>query len=136
MHLVDMILELADGTKFDLYEYSYSVQKPTALFKLFNTDYATIKEKFTDENCATILIKVQESTIAEFKNYYIHGGILIDDVERYYTVNMQEKGISDMYEIIKKQVEELTENLSQSQADVAYLSVMTDLDESEGDSNE
>lgn len=134
---MDMKLKLVDDTEFNLYDYSYSVIEPTALFKLTNTDYSTIKEKFTDENCATMLVTTSDGiTIAEFKNYYVHGGILIDDDEAFYSVNMQRKGIAEMYTVVKQQVEDLEENLTQSQADVAYLTIMTDLDENEESNDE
>ncbi len=137
-----MILQLANNIELDLIEYN-TENSSDLKFVVRGETIETIKSKFTVENLNTVavidLLKRDEytkitnegmidvpateerQTIAEFYDRALGKEITLNTGVDRITIHLVERTITD-------KVKDLSEQLTQAQADIAYISVLSDID--------
>ncbi len=137
-----MILQLANNIELDLIEYN-TENSSDLKFVVRGETIETIKSKFTVENLNTVavidLLKRDEytkitnegmidvpateerQTIAEFYDRALGKEITLNTGVDRITIHLVERTITD-------KVKHLSEQLTQAQADIAYISVLSDID--------
>lgn len=137
-----MILQLANNIELDLIEYNTENQNDLK-FVVRGETIETIKSKFIVENLETVtvinLLKRDEYTkitdegmidvpateerqiIAEFYDRALGKEITLNTEVDRITIHLVERTITD-------KVKALSEQLTQAQADIAYISVLSDID--------
>ena len=137
-----MILQLANNIELDLVEYN--TENPSDLkFVVRGETIETIKNKFVVENLETVtvinLLKRDEYTkitdeamidvpateerqiIAEFYDRALGKEITLNTEVNQITIHLVERTLTD-------KVKDLSKQLTQAQADIAYISVLSDID--------
>lgn len=137
-----MILQIANNIELDLIEYNTENQNDLK-FVVRGETIETIKSKFIVENLETVtvinLLKRDEYTkitdegmidvpateerqiIAEFYDRALGKEITLNTEVDRITIHLVERTITD-------KVKALSEQLTQAQADIAYISVLSDID--------
>ena len=137
-----MILQLANNIELDLIEYN-TENSSDLKFVVRGETIETIKSKFTVENLNTVavidLLKRDEytkitnegmidvpateerQTIAEFYDRALGKEITLNTGVDRIAIHLVERTITD-------KVKDLSEQLTQAQADIAYISVLSDID--------
>ena len=137
-----MILQLANNIELDLVEYN-TENSSDLKFVVRGETIETIKNKFVTENLKTVtvidLLKRDEYTkitdegminvpateerqiIAEFYDRALGKEITLNTEVNQITIHLVERTLAD-------KVSELSDQLIQAQADIAYISVLSDID--------
>lgn len=137
-----MILQLANNIELDLVEYN-TENSSDLKFVVRGETIETIKNKFVTENLKTVtvidLLKRDEYTkitdegminvpaieerqiIAEFYDRALGKEITLNTEVNQITIHLVERTLAD-------KVSELSDQLTQAQADIAYISVLSDID--------
>lgn len=137
-----MILQLANNIELDLVEYN-TENSSDLKFVVRGETIETIKNKFVTDNLKTVtvinLLKRDEYTkitdegmidvpateerqiIAEFYNRALGKEITLNTEVDQITIHLVERTLTD-------KVKDLSEQLTQAQADIAYISVLSDID--------
>lgn len=137
-----MILQLANNIELDLVEYN-TENSSDLKFVVRGETIETIKNKFVTDNLKTVtvinLLKRDEYTkitdegmidvpateerqiIAEFYNRALGKEITLNTEVDLITIHLVEHTLTD-------KVKDLSEQLTQAQADIAYISVLSDID--------
>ena len=137
-----MILQLANNIELDLVEYN-TENSSDLKFVVRGETIETIKNKFVTENLKTVtvinLLKRDEYTkitdegminvpateehqiIAEFYDRALGKEITLNTEVDQITIHLVEHALTD-------KVKDLSEQLTQAQADIAYISVLSDID--------
>lgn len=148
-----MILQLANNIELDLVEYN-TENSSDLKFVVRGETIETIKNKFVADNLKTVtvinLLKRDEYTkitdegmidvpaieerqiIAEFYDRALGKEITLNTEVDLITIHLVERTLTD-------KVKDLSEQLTQAQADITYISVLSDIDTTtteEGTSNE
>ena len=135
-----MKVRLKDKTDLEVVEYSTDSDLK---FVLRNTSIEQIKELFTIDNLALLQvvdtvnhmvygefnidgsretsIESSEQIIAEYYDRILGKEITLNTESNQITIHLQERTLAD-------KVSELSEQLTQAQADIAYISVLSDID--------
>lgn len=135
-----MKLRLKDTTELEAVEYS---TESNLKFVLRNTSIEQIKELFTIDNLALLQvvdtvnhmvygefnidgsretsIESSEQIIAEFYDRALGKEITLNTEVNQITIHLVERTLAD-------KVSELSDQLTQAQADIAYISVLSDID--------
>lgn len=135
-----MKLRLKDTTELEVVEYS---TESNLKFVLRNTSIEQIKELFTIDNLALLQvvdtvnhmvygefnidgsretsIESSEQIIAEFYDRALGKEITLNTEVNQITIHLVERTLAD-------KVSELSDQLTQAQADIAYISVLSDID--------
>ena len=135
-----MKLRLKDTTELEVVEYS---TESNLKFVLRNTSIEQIKELFTIDNLALLQvvdtvnhmvygefnidgsretsIESSEQIIAEFYDRALGKEITLNTEVNQITIHLVERTLAD-------KVSELSDQLIQAQADIAYISVLSDID--------
>ena len=135
-----MKLRLKDTTELEVVEYS---TESNLKFVLRNTSIEQIKELFTIDNLALLQvvdtvnhmvygefnidgsretsIESSEQIIAEFYDRALGKEITLNTEVNQITIHLVERTLTD-------KVKDLSEQLTQAQADIAYISVLSDID--------
>lgn len=135
-----MKLRLKDTTELEVVEYS---TESDLKFVLRNTSIEQIKELFTIDNLALLQvvdtvnhmvygefnidgsretsIESSEQIIAEFYDRALGKEITLNTEVNQITIHLVERTLAD-------KVSELSDQLTQAQADIAYISVLSDID--------
>lgn len=135
-----MKLRLKDATELEVVEYS---TESNLKFVLRNTSIEQIKELFTIDNLALLQvvdtvnhmvygefnidgsretsIESSEQIIAEFYDRALGKEITLNTEVNQITIHLVERTLAD-------KVSELSDQLTQAQADIAYISVLSDID--------
>lgn len=135
-----MKVRLKDKTELEVVEYSTDSDLK---FVLRNTSIEQIKELFTIDNLALLQvvdtvnhmvygefnvdgsretsIESSEQIIAEYYDRILGKEITLNTESNQITIHLLERTLAD-------KVSELSEQLTQAQADIAYISVLSDID--------
>lgn len=135
-----MKLILSDKTELSVIEYN---TENDLKFVLSDTTIKDLKKVCTTENLATVQlvdtvnhmvygefnidgsretsIESSEQIIAEYYDRILGKEITLNTESNQITIHLQERTLAD-------KVSELTEQLTQAQADIAYISVLSDID--------
>lgn len=135
-----MKLRLSDKTELSVVEYN---TENDLKFVLSDTTIEDLKKVCTTENLATVQlvdtvnhmvygefnidgsretsIESSEQIIAEYYDRILGKEIILNTESNQITVHLQERTLAD-------KVSELSEQLTQAQADIAYISILSDID--------
>lgn len=138
-----MKLRLSDKTELSVIEYN---TENDLKFVLSETTIEDLKKVCTAENLATIQlvdtvnhmvygdfnidgsretsIESSEQIIAEYYDRILGREITLNTESNQITIHLQERTLSD-------KVSELSDKLTQAQADIAYISILSDIDTGE-----
>lgn len=135
-----MKLRLSDKTELNVIEYN---TENDLRFVLSDTTIEDLKKVCTTENLATVQlvdtlnhmvygefnidgsretsIESSEQIIAEYYDRILGKEITLNTESNLITIHLQERTLAD-------KISELSEQLTQAQADIAYISVLSDID--------
>lgn len=135
-----MKLRLFDKTELSVIEYN---TENDLKFVLSDTTIEDLKKVCTIENLATVQlvdtvnhmiygefnidgsretsVESSEQIIAEYYDRILGKEITLNTESNQITIHLQERSLADM-------VSELSEQLTQAQADIAYISILSDID--------
>ena len=125
-----MIIELKNGVQFLLSNYEdcddyISLSIPTCVTQ-------SVLTEFTEENMETVFIKDDKfNPISSYKNLTLDNDIGYSLQFNQTSFNLAKYHLTDRLNSMEaecKKIPSLTEQLTQAQADIAYISVLSDID--------
>ena len=125
-----MIIELKNGMQFLLSNYEdctdyISLSIPTCVTQ-------SVLTEFTEENLETVFIKDDKlNPISVYKNLTLDNDIGYSLQFNQTSFNLSKYHLTDRLNSMEaecKKIPSLTEQLTQAQADIAYISVLSDID--------
>lgn len=125
-----MIIELKNGVQFLLSDFEdctdyISLSIPTCVTQ-------SVLTEFTEENLETVFIKDDKfNLISSYKNLALDNDIGYSLQFNQTSFNLAKYHLTDRLNSMEaecKKIPSLTEQLTQAQADIAYISVLSDID--------
>lgn len=125
-----MIIELKNGVQFLLSDFEdctdyISLSIPTCVTQ-------SVLTEFTEENLETVYIKDDKfNTISAYRNLTLDNDIGYSLQFNQTSCNLSKYHLTDRLNSMEaeyKKIPSLTEQLTQAQADIAYISVLSDID--------
>ena len=122
-----MKIVLNNSKEIDIQGYEKEEDKVN--LKGANIEFADVFTTFSEDN--TSLIKVVNDfgdTVCTIKNYILGDDITYNQLTKAIDFSLKSKEVSEKVSDLQKNVTTLTEQLTQAQADIAYIGVLSDID--------